>query len=158
MRIKQKDIQDKEPEYQYSRYVNGSLAVVQLFNDPKCVNIVQSKEGHIIRHCYPLTDAQYHGYVCECLNWYNPDKDMFRDMANKAIVKMTKTRDPNMQTFFMNVAMCYFKRCGNMIQTEREVTVVKQEIQNTVKNIQDNYEPLYVYLGQLVEELTWKIL
>ena len=107
MRIKQKELD--EPDYQYSRYVNGKLAVVQVFSKPcYCVNIIAGKS----KSCYPLTEQQYHGYVCECLNWYKPDKEFFLDQANRYIELAMKQKDLNMYQFFLNVALCYYKRAG----------------------------------------------
>lgn len=107
MRIKQKELD--EPDYQYSRYVNGKLAVVQVFSKPcYCVNIIAGKS----KSCYPLTEEQYKGYCFEAINWYNPDKEFFLEQANRYIEFAMKQKDMNLYQFFMNVSLCYYKRAG----------------------------------------------
>lgn len=107
MRIKQKEL--GEPDYQYSRYVNGRLAVVQVFSKPcYCVNIITGKS----KSCYPLTEAQYKGYCFEAINWYNPDREFFLEQANRYIELAMKQKDMNLYQFFLNVSLCYYKRAG----------------------------------------------
>lgn len=65
MRIKQKDLIGKLPQITYTKTLsNQSSVIIQVFNDPKCVNMIKKKSDKVIeRQCYPLNDKQYQSYV-----------------------------------------------------------------------------------------------
>ena len=110
MRIKQSKL--GKPEYQYSRVVNGVEAVVSLHREPcLCVNIeTVDKDGIIVRHCYPLSDAEYSRYCLEAINWYSPDKELFKLLAQDYRKLEAEQQDPSIKRFYHNVACCYEKR------------------------------------------------
>ena len=41
-----------------------SIIIVQVFDNPKCVNMIKEVEGKVVeRQCYPLDDKQYQEYI-----------------------------------------------------------------------------------------------
>lgn len=65
MRIKQKELIGKVPQIMYTKTVSKqSIVIVQVFDNPKCVNLIKEVEGKVVeRQCYPLTDEQYQAYL-----------------------------------------------------------------------------------------------
>lgn len=65
MRIKQKELIDKQPQIVYTETLsNKSIAIVQVFDNPKCVNTIKKVGDRIVeRQCYPLTDEMYQKYI-----------------------------------------------------------------------------------------------
>lgn len=65
MRIKQKELIGKVPRITYTKSVSKqSVVIVQIFDNPKCVNMIKEVEGKIVeRQCYPLDDKQYQVYI-----------------------------------------------------------------------------------------------
>lgn len=110
MRIKQKDL-PKTPDYQYSRIICGVIGTVQIFHKPElCVNIIQLKGNKRVAHCYPIDAATYEHYKREAIDWYHPDKDNYKKLANKYRNIANNTNDANLKVFYNNVADCYEAR------------------------------------------------
>ena len=65
MRIKQKELIGKVPKVMYTKTLPNQLSViVQVFDNPKCVNMIKEVEGKVVeRQCYQLDDKQYQAYI-----------------------------------------------------------------------------------------------
>ena len=65
MRIKQKDLIGKIPQVIYTKDLpNKSTIIIQVFDNPKCVNIIKKVSNTIVeRQCYPVTDDAYQKYI-----------------------------------------------------------------------------------------------
>ena len=65
MRIKQKDLIGNIPQITYKETLPNQLVViVQVFDNPKCVNIIKKVSNTIVeRQCYPVTDDVYQRYI-----------------------------------------------------------------------------------------------
>lgn len=65
MRIKQKELIGKLPRIGYTKTLpDKSIVIVQVFDKPKCVNMIKKVDGKIVeRQCYPLTDEMYQKYI-----------------------------------------------------------------------------------------------
>lgn len=65
MRIKQKELAGKLPRIVYTKALSSqSIVIVQVFDNPKCVNTIKKVEDKIVeRQCYPLTDEMYQKYI-----------------------------------------------------------------------------------------------
>lgn len=65
MRIKQKDLIGKQPVICYTKpQSKDTIVIVQIFDDPKCVNLIKKVEDKVVeRQCYPLDDEQYQAYI-----------------------------------------------------------------------------------------------
>lgn len=65
MRIKQKELAGKLPRIIYTKVLSSqSIVIVQVFDNPKCVNTIKKVEDKIVeRQCYPLTDEMYQKYI-----------------------------------------------------------------------------------------------
>lgn len=65
MRIKQKELIGKLPRIGYTKTLpDKSIVIVQVFDNPKCVNMIKKVDGKIVeRQCYPLTDEMYQKYI-----------------------------------------------------------------------------------------------
>ena len=74
-----------------------SLIIVQVFDNPKCVNMIKEVEGKVVeRQCYPLDDNQYQTYIDNCNNYgtHSQVNGLFaNNMANKS-------KDNTMKTFW----------------------------------------------------------
>lgn len=77
----------------------------------KCVNIeTVDKDGIATRLCCLLTEAQYSRYCLEAINWYAPDKELFKLLAQEYRKLEAEQRDVNIKKFYHNIACCYEKR------------------------------------------------
>lgn len=87
MRIKQKELIGKVPQVMYTKTVSAkSIVIVQVFDNPKCVNLIKEVEGKVVeRQCYPLTDAQYQAYIDSYNKYHGKSIDglFANSMANK---------------------------------------------------------------------------
>lgn len=73
MRIKQKELIGKEPTVSWNNDERG--VIVQVFEDPRCVNIIKRIDGKVAeRQCYPLTEAQYKAYVDSADYWIKHER------------------------------------------------------------------------------------
>lgn len=66
MRIKQKELIGKIPQITYTeKLANEIIVIVQVFDKPKCVNMIKMLEDKTIieRQCCPLTDELYQKYI-----------------------------------------------------------------------------------------------
>lgn len=72
MRIKQKELIGKTPRITYTKTLsNQSVVIVQVFDSPKCVNMIKRVEGKVVeRQCYPLTDELYNKYIDDYFKYY----------------------------------------------------------------------------------------
>ena len=98
MRIKQKELIGKIPKVMYTKTLSSqSIIIVQVFDNPKCVNMIKRVEDKIVeRQCYPLDDKQYQTYIDNCNNYgtHSQVNGLFaNNMANKS-------KDSNMKTFW----------------------------------------------------------
>ena len=98
MRIKQKELIGKIPKVMYTKTLSSqSIIIVQVFDNPKCVNMIKRVEDKIVeRQCYPLDDKQYQTYIDNCNNYgtHPQVNGLFaNNMANKS-------KDSNMKTFW----------------------------------------------------------
>lgn len=98
MRIKQKELIDKLPQIVYTKALsNQSIVIVQVFDNPKCVNMIKKVEDKIVeRQCYPLTDEMYKKYID------NYNKYGTRSQVDVLYVKRmaNKSKDNYMKTFW----------------------------------------------------------
>lgn len=98
MRIKQKELIGKIPKVMYTKTLsNQSFVIIQVFDNPKCVNMIKRVEDKIVeRQCYPLDDKQYQTYIDNYNNFgtHSQVNGLFaNNMANKS-------KDSNMKTFW----------------------------------------------------------
>lgn len=98
MRIKQKELIGKIPKIMYTKTLsNQSFVIIQVFDNPKCVNMIKRVEDKIVeRQCYPLDDKQYQTYIDNYNNYgtHSQVNGLFaNNMANKS-------KDSNMKTFW----------------------------------------------------------
>ena len=98
MRIKQKELIGKIPKIMYTKTLSSqSIIIVQVFDNPKCVNMIERVEDKIVeRQCYPLDDIQYQTYIDNYNNYgtHSQVNGLFaNNMANKS-------KDSNMKTFW----------------------------------------------------------
>ena len=98
MRIKQKELIGNIPKIMYTKTLsNQSIITVQVFDNPKCVNIIKRVEDKVVeRQCYPLDDKQYQTYIDNYNNYetHSQVNGLFaNNMANKS-------KDSNMKTFW----------------------------------------------------------
>lgn len=98
MRIKQKELIGKIPKVMYTKTLsNQSFVIIQVFDNPKCVNMIKRVEDKIVeRQCYPLDDKQYQTYIDNYNNYgtHSQVNGLFaNNMANKS-------KDSNMKTFW----------------------------------------------------------
>lgn len=95
MRIKQKELIGKVPQIMYTKTLSSqSIIIIQVFDNPKCVNLIKEVEGKVVeRQCYPLDDKQYQAYI-DSYNKYrdkNVDGLFANNMANKSKDNCMKT-------------------------------------------------------------------
>lgn len=95
MRIKQKELIGKVPQIMYIKTLSSqSIIIIQVFDNPKCVNLIKEVEGKVVeRQCYPLDDKQYQAYI-DSYNKYrdkNVDGLFANNMANKSKDNCMKT-------------------------------------------------------------------
>ena len=98
MRIKQKELIGKIPKVMYTKTLsNQSFVIIQVFDNPKCVNMIKRVEDKIVeRQCYPLDDKQYQTYIDNYNNFgtHSQVNGLFaNNMANKS-------KDITMKTFW----------------------------------------------------------
>ena len=98
MRIKQKELIGKIPKVMYTKTLsNQSFVIIQVFDNPKCVNMIKRVEDKIVeRQCYPLDDKQYQTYIDNYNNFgtHSQVNGLFaNNMANKS-------KDSTMKTFW----------------------------------------------------------
>ena len=98
MRIKQKELIGKIPKIMYTKTLsNQSLVIIQVFDNPKCVNMIKRVEDKIVeRQCYLLDDKQYQTYIDNYNNYgtcSQVDGLFANNMANKS-------KDNTMKTFW----------------------------------------------------------
>ena len=98
MRIKQKELIGKIPKIMYTKTLSSQLIIiVQVFDNPKCVNMIKRVEDKIVeRQCYPLDDKQYQTYIDNYNNYgtHSQVNGLFaNNMANKS-------KNSNMKTFW----------------------------------------------------------
>lgn len=98
MRIKQKELIGKIPKIMYTKDLhNKSTVIIQVFDNPKCVNMIKRVEDKIVeRQCYLLDDKQYQTYIDNCNNYgtHSQVSGLFANhMANKS-------KDSTMKTFW----------------------------------------------------------
>ena len=98
MRIKQKELIGKIPKIMYTKTLsNQSFVIIQVFDNPKCVNMIKRVGDKIVeRQCYPLDDKQYQTYIDNYNNYgtHSQVNGLFaNNMANKS-------KDSNMKTFW----------------------------------------------------------
>lgn len=104
MRIKQKELIGKIPEVTYTkRLSNKAIAIVQVFDNPKCVNMIKLINDNVIeRQCYPLTDDMYKKYI-DNYNKYGTNSKVDGLFANSMANKASKNKDNYMVTFWKKV-------------------------------------------------------
>lgn len=96
MRIKQKDLIGKIPQVIYTKDLPNKLSIIiQVFDNPKCVNMIKEVEGKVVeRQCYPLDDKQYQEYI-DSYNKYGTHSQVSglfaNNMANKSKSNHIKT-------------------------------------------------------------------
>lgn len=97
MRIKQKELIGKQPIICYTKSQSkDTFVIVQVFDDPQCVNLIKEVEGKVVeRQCYPLDDNQYKAYI-DNYNKYH-DKSVDGLFANRMA---NKSKDNYMKTFW----------------------------------------------------------
>lgn len=97
MRIKQKELIGKMPQITYTKTLRDkSIVIVQVFDNPKCVNMIKKVEDNVVeRQCYPLDDKQYQVYIDNYNKYHGKSVDglFANDMANKS-------KDNHMKTFW----------------------------------------------------------
>ena len=96
MRIKQKDLIGKIPQVIYTKDLpNKSTIIIQVFDDPKCVNLIKKVSNTIVeRQCYPVTDDVYQRYI-NSNNSYSTHSqvdDVFATYTNKKETLLEKLR------------------------------------------------------------------
>ena len=98
MRIKQKELIGKVPQVTYIETLPNRLKViVQVFNNPKCVNKIKLMNERVVeRQCYPLDDKQYQEYI-DIYNNYGTHSQVNGLFANNMA---NKSKDSNMKTFW----------------------------------------------------------
>lgn len=98
MRIKQKELIGKIPKVMYTKTLsNQSFVIIQVFDNPKCVNMIKRVEDKIVeRQCYPLDDKQYQTYI-DNYNNYGTRSQVNGLFANNMA---NKSKDSNMKTFW----------------------------------------------------------
>lgn len=98
MRIKQKELIGKIPQIMYTKpqSSNQSIIIIQVFDNPKCVNLIKEVKDKVVeRQCYPLDDKQYQAYI-DSYNKYR-DKSVDGLFANNMA---NKSKDNYMKTFW----------------------------------------------------------
>lgn len=98
MRIKQKELIGKIPKIMYTKTLSSkSLVIIQVFDNPKCVNMIKEVEDKIVeRQCYPLDDKQYQTYI-DNYNNYGTRSQVDGLFANNMV---NKSKDNTMKTFW----------------------------------------------------------
>ena len=98
MRIKQKELIGKIPKIMYTKTLtNQSSVIIQVFDNPKCVNMIKEVEGKVVeRQCYPLDDKQYQTYI-DNYNNYGTHSQVSGLFANHMA---NKSKDSTMKTFW----------------------------------------------------------
>ena len=98
MRIKQKELIGKVPKVMYTKTLSSqSIIIVQVFDNPKCVNMIKEVEGKVIeRQCYPLEDKQYQTYI-DNYKTYMAQSQVSGLFANNMA---NKSKDNNIKTFW----------------------------------------------------------
>ena len=98
MRIKQKELIGKIPKIMYTKTLsNQSLVIIQVFDNPKCVNMIKRVKDKIVeRQCYPLDDKQYQTYI-DNYNNYGTHSQVDGLFANNMV---NKSKDNTMKTFW----------------------------------------------------------
>ena len=104
MRIKQKELIGKIPKVTYTEKLpNQSIVIVQVFETPKCVNIIKKRYDTVVeRQCYPLTDEMYEKYI-DNYNKYGAHSQVDGLFANSMANKASKNKDNCMKTFWKKV-------------------------------------------------------
>ena len=98
MRIKQKELIGKLPKVMYTKTLSSqSIIIVQVFDNPKCVNMIKEVEGKVVeRQCYLLDDKQYQEYI-DNYNKYGTHSQVSGLFANHMA---NKSKDNCMKTFW----------------------------------------------------------
>ena len=98
MRINQKELISKIPKIMYTKTLSSkSLVIVQVFDNPKCVNMIKRVEDKVVeRQCYPLDDKQYQTYI-DNYNNYGTHSQVDGLFANHMA---NKSKDSTMKTFW----------------------------------------------------------
>lgn len=98
MRIKQKELIGKQPIICYTKSQSkDTFVIVQVFDDPQCVNMIKRVEDKIVeRQCYPLDDKQYQEYI-DNYNKYGTHSQVSGLFANHMA---NKSKDNYMKTFW----------------------------------------------------------
>ena len=98
MRIKQKELIGKLPKVMYTKTLSSqSLVIIQVFDNPKCVNMIKRVKDKIVeRQCYPLDDKQYQTYI-DNYNNYGTHSHVDGLFANNMV---NKSKDNTMKTFW----------------------------------------------------------
>lgn len=98
MRIKQKELIGKIPKIMCTKTLsNQSFVIIQVFDNPKCVNMIKEVEGKVVeRQCYPLDDKQYQTYI-DNYNNFGTHSQVNGLFANNMV---NKSKDITMKTFW----------------------------------------------------------
>ena len=104
MRIKQKELIGKVPQVTYTETLPNQLKViVQVFDNPKCVNMIKLMNEKVIeRQCYLLNDMQYQTYINNYKN-YGAHSQVDGLFANSMANKANKNKDSCMRTFWVKL-------------------------------------------------------